>query len=153
MKRLAALLAVLLCLVASSALAQRIECPVGGFSVTLPDHFVEGSLDPDRNPELCFYWYGKKLTVLGYASWMGEVADSDLFQVLAGNEEDPVMLYINDMQMSYSYSEDPDASRITITYSWMDRGNKVTLYFDFEDPSVEETVNSIIYSISFDAGH
>ena len=42
-----------------------------------------------------------------------------------------------------------------VTYTWMDRGNSVTLEFNYSasDESVQNTVNSIINSIRFDAGH
>ena len=151
-KRAAAfLLALALCLSLSSALAQRVDCPEGGFSVTLPDHFVWEPASGDA--DLCFYWHGKKLTVLGYASYLGEFAGSDLFEVLTGNETDYGWKTINGMNMYYTRTE--EFGSVTITYQWMDRGNNVTLSFSYsaDDASVLSTVNSIMSSISFDAGH
>ena len=73
MKRIAGmLLALVLFLCSSAALAQRAESPVGGFSVTLPDHFVEEEVFPGS--DLCFWWHGTKLTVQAYAIYQGEVA-------------------------------------------------------------------------------
>ena len=152
MKRIAGLILVMVLVFSlSSALAQRISCPDGGFTVTLPDHFVEESTGGD--PELCFYWHGSKLTVQGYVSYLGEVAGSDLFEVLTGDEQESGSKTINGMNMIYSLTQ--YGSDITIMYSWMDRGNNVTLYFQYssENSSVRSTVKSIMNSISFDAGH
>ena len=57
------------------------------------------------------------------------------------------------MQMFYTRSETPGG--ICISYTWMDRGNSVTMEFTYspEESSVINTVNSIINSIRFDAGH
>ena len=152
MKRIAGLILVMVLVFSlSSALAQRISCPDGGFTVTLPDHFVEESTGGD--PELCFYWHGSKLTVQGYVSYLGEVAGSDLFEVLTGDEQESGSKTINGMNMIYSLTQ--YGSDITVMYSWMDRGNNVTLYFQYssENSSVRSTVKSIMNSISFDAGH
>ncbi len=152
MKRIAGLILVMVLVFSlSSALAQRISCPDGGFTVTLPDHFVEESTGGD--PELCFYWHGSKLTVQGYVSYLGEVAGSDLFEVLTGDEQESGSKTINGMNMIYSLTQDD--SEVTIMYSWMDRGNNVQLYFTYsaDDSSVRSTVKSIMNSISFDAGH
>ena len=152
MKRLIGLLLiVLLVFPLSAAMAQRVDCATGGFSVRLPDHFVEESVSGD--PDLCFYWHGKKLTVLGYASYLGEFAGSDLFEVLTGNETDYGWKTINGMNMYYTRTE--EFGSVTITYQWMDRGNNVTLSFSYsaDDASVLSTVNSIMSSISLDAGH
>lgn len=154
MKRLTGLLlAVMLVFSLSAALAQKIDCPVGGFSLVLPDHFVEEPYDQELDPELCFYWHGKKLAVQAYVSYQGEVAGSDLFQVLTGNEEEAGPVVINRMDMLYARTQVD--SEICIMYTWMDRGNNVTLYFYYsaDEPSVLKTVNSIISSIAFDAGH
>ncbi|MCR5567344.1 MAG: hypothetical protein K6F61_10870 [Clostridiales bacterium] len=150
MKRLAGLLLVLALVFAlSAALADRQPCETGGFSVKLPDHFVE---EPGNySSDLCFYWHGNKLTVQAYAIYQGEVTET--FEVLTGNETDSGYVTINGMRMFYTRSE--DASGICITYTWMDRGNSVTMEFSYsaDDPSVENTVKSIINSIRFDAGH
>ena len=150
MKRIAGLLlALLLVLCVSAALAQRAECPVGGFSVTLPDHFVEEPVFPGS--DLCFYWHGNKLTVQAYAIYQGEVAET--FEVLTGNETESGYVNIVGVPMFYTRSEEPGG--ICISYTWMDRGNSVTMEFTYspDDPSVISTVESIIGSISFDAGH
>ena len=152
MKRLAGLLLVLVVAFSlSAAQAQQVECPVGGFSVKLPDHFVEESVSGD--PELCFYWHGNKLTVQAYVSYQGEVAGSDLFQVLTGSETDYGSRVINGMEMYYTRAE--EYGNVVITYTWMDRGNSVSMEFTYsaDDSSVIDTVNSIINSIRFDAGH
>ena len=65
MKRLAGLLLILMLVCSlSPALAQTAECPAGGFSVWMPDHFEEVQPDPLSDPDQCFYWHGKKLAVL-----------------------------------------------------------------------------------------
>ena len=153
MKRFAVLmLALVLVFSCTAALAQQqVDCPVGGFSLVLPDQFREGPLDPVTNPELCLYWYTRdnSLSIQAYASYLGEIAFSDLFQVLDGSEKVSGELYINDMRMMYARTE------TSILYSWMDRGNNVTIYFIFtaNDPSVLNTVDEIMSSITFDAGH
>ena len=152
MKRLIGVLLILIMAFSfSAALAQRAESPDGGFSVNLPDHFVEEPVN--GYSDLCFYWHGKKLKVQGYASYQGEVAGSNLFQVLTGEETDYGTKVINGMEMMYARTEDD--STVCITYTWMDRGNCVTLEFNYSasDESVQNTVNSIINSIRFDAGH
>lgn len=150
MKRLAGLLLALLFVFSlSSALALRAECPVGGFSVSLPDHFTEES--SSGVPDLCFYWHGNKLTVLAYASYQGEVAE--IPEVFTGNETESGYRTINGMRMFYTRSE--AGGQIDVTYTWMDRGNSVTMEFSWSssDSSVQGTVDSIINSIRFDAGH
>ena len=150
MKRIAGLLLTLvLVLCLSGALAQRAECPVGGFSVTLPDHFVEEPVA--SGSDLCFWWHGTKLTVQAYAIYQGEVAET--FEVLTGDETESGYVTVNGMQMFYTRSETPDC--ICLSYNWMDRGNSVTMEFTWspEDSSVISTVNSIMGSIRFDAGH
>ena len=152
MKRIVALvLVMLLVFLCSAALAQRVECPVGGFSLTIPDHFSEGPVSPGS--DLWFSWRGNKLTVQVYVSYQGEVSLSDLFVVLTGNETEDRFVKINGMDMRLIRSEDPGS--ICVSYTWMDRGNSVTMEFTWspDDPSVSSTVNSIINSISFDAGH
>lgn len=150
MKRLTGLLLVLaLAFSLSAALADRVPCETGGFSVKLPDHFVE---EPGYyGSDLCFYWHGNKLTVLGYVSYQGEV--SETFEVLTGDETASEYVTINGMKMLYTRSE--TSGNVSITYTWMDRGNSVTMEFTYsaDDPSVENTVKSIINSIRFDAGH
>ena len=153
MKKVTGLLLVMVMILSlSSALAQRVECPVGGFSIKLPDHFKEESTDYG-DPDLCFYWHGKKLTVQAYASYQGEISNSDLFQVLTGYETDYGTKTINGMEMMYSRTE--EYGDIRISYTWMDRGNSVTMDFTYsaDDTSVLDTVHSIINSIRFDAGH
>ena len=153
MKRLTGcLLAVLMVFFLSVALAQRVSCPDGGFSVKLPDHFVEEPLG-GGDPELCFWWHGTKLTVQAYVAYQGEIAGSDLFQVLDGSETEYGTMRYNGMEMQYIRTEEYGNTRMS--YTWMDRGNSVTLEFSFstEDSSVLDTVKSIMNSISFDAGH
>ncbi len=154
MRRTAAvvILAVLLCLLLNTALAQTVSCPVGGFSFTLPDHFSEQPLSRD-DPELCLYWKGKKMSILAYASYLGEVAGSDLFQVLTGTETDSGSIVMNGMNMLYATGA--DGSTAYLMYSWMDRGNNVTLYFYYPegDDSCLSSANRIMNSIAFDAGH
>ena len=152
MKRLIGILLVVLMVFSlSAAMAQRVECATGGFSVELPDHFTEEPVSGD--PDLCFYWHGNKLTVQAYASYQGEIAGSDLFEVLTGTETESGYVSINGMSMLYSRTE--ESGDVIISYTWMDRGNSVTLEFTYsaDESSVEKTVNSIINSIQFDAGH
>ena len=154
MRRTAAvlMLAVLFCLLCCPALAQTVSCPVGGFSLSIPDHFVEQPLSPG-DPDLCFYWAGNKMQVIAYASYLGEVAGSDLFQVLTGSETDTGTIVMNGMNMLYATGTEGGADYLM--YSWMDRGNNVTLYFYYPagDASCIDTANRIMNSISFDAGH
>ena len=153
MRRFAGLLLTLiLAFTLSAALAQRVECPQGGFSVNLPDHFWSEALDPG-DPDLCFNWRGNKLTVHAYASYQGEVALSDLFQVLTGAETESGYININGMEMFRARTE--EYGTVTLTYTWMDRGNSVSLEFswDASESSVQKTVDSIINSVRFDSGH
>ena len=152
MKRFAALMLImLLVLSCSAALAELVSCPVGGFSLNLPDQFREMPLDSARDPQLCLYWRtgDGSLSIQAYADYMGEVAYSDLFQVLDGTEKESGEININGMRMLYARTD------TYIMYSWMDRGNNVSLYFNYsrDDASVRSTVESIIWSVSFDAGH
>ena len=152
MKRFAGIFVIVLLVFSlSAALAQKVECTTGGFSVKLPDHFVEEAVSGD--PDLCFYWHGNKLTVQGYASYQGEIAGSDLFEVLTGSETESGYVTINGMNMLYARTE--EYGDVIISYTWMDRGNSVTLEFTYsaEETSVQKTVTSIINSIQFDAGH
>ena len=156
MKRLAGFLLVLAIVFSlSAALAQWVDCPVGGFSVSLPDHFTEEIIDPYQAPDLCFFWHGKKLTVQAYISYQGEVAGSDLFQVLTGYETEYGPVVVNGMNMLYARTEEDWSGQVRITYTWMDRGNNVSLEFTYsqDEPEVLKTVNDIIGSITFDAGH
>ena len=149
MKRLTGVLLVLVMVFSlSAALAQRAECSQGGFSVNLPDHFKESP--SSYGADLCFRWHGKKLNVQGYASYQGEYSNADLFQVLTGDETDYGQVTVNGMNMLYTRTEED--GDVIISYTWMDRGNEVTLEFTYaaEDTSVQNTVNSIINSISFD---
>ena len=147
------LLALVLIFSVSTALAaQRVECSTGGFSVSLPDKFVEEACFGD--PDLCFYWHGDMLTVQAYVSYQGEVAGSDLFQVLTGYETDYGTVSINGMTMLYTRTE--EYGSICISYTWMDRGNQVSMEFSYDaddESAVQRARNSIINSISFDAGH
>lgn len=155
MKRPAMFLALVLgsLLLFPSALALKASCPAGGFSLSLPDSFTEQPFSPSDDPELCFYWRGEGMTVLAYASYLGEVAPSSLFQVLTGNETDSGMVTVRGMQMVYGAGSDSTGSYLM--YSWMDRGNNVTLYFYYApgDDSARSAVDRIIHSIAFDAGH
>lgn len=146
------ILAFLLCLLSGAALAQTVSCPVGGFSFVLPDHFSEQPLQP-ADPDLCLYWKGSKMSVLAYASYLGEVAGSDLFQVLNGTETDSGAVTVNGMNMLYASGV--DGGTAYLMYSWMDRGNNVTLYFYYPagDDSCLDSASRIMKSISFDAGH
>ena len=81
------------------------------------------------------------------------MAGSDMFEVLTGSEIDSGYVNINGMNMLYSRTE--EYGDVIISYTWMDRGNSVTMEFTYsgEESSVLKTVNSIINSIQFDAGH
>ena len=150
MRRFAGMLLIMVLVLSFSvAIAQKAECPVGGFSVELPDHFVEEPQYYDS--ELCFFWHGEKLTVLAYASYQGEV--DEIPEVFTGNETETGYKSVNGMRMFYTRSE--AGGKIDITYTWMDRGNSVTMEFTYsaDDPSVQRTVDSVISSIRFDAGH
>ena len=152
-KRIAGwLLALVIIFSFSAASAQKVTCYIGGFSVKLPDSFVEGSFE-NADPDLCFYWHGKRLTVQAYCAYQGEIGISDLFVVLTGNETEDRYVTIHGMDMRCIRSE--DGSDISVMYTWMDRGNNVSLYFYYaaDDPTVQEYVDSIMNSISFDIGY
>ena len=87
----------------------------------------------------------------GSAGPTGEVAE--IFEVLTGSETESGYVNTNGMRMFYTVSE--EGGSVVISYTWMDRGNSVTMEFTYaaNDPSVRKTVNSIIGSIRFDAGH
>ena len=146
-------LLLLLALLLPAARAQEASCPVGGFSLDLPDSFSRKSASSPADPDLCFFWKSSKLTIQGYASYLGEVAGSDLFQILAGSETDTGMVTVNGMQMLYAAGSDSGGPYIM--YSWMDRGNNVTLYFYYKegDSSARSRIRKIMRTISFDAGH
>ena len=149
MKRIpGVLLALVLVFSVTAAFAQRAECAVGGFSVKLPDHFVEET-DNFGDPDLCFYWHGNMLTVQAYV-----IAGSDLFQVLTGYETDYGTVSINGTNMFYTRTE--EYGSVCIAYSWMDRGNCVTMEFSYaadDESSVQRSIKSIINSVSFDVGY
>ena len=146
------LLAVFLSFAFGTALAQTVSCPAGGFSISLPDHFTQQPLS-SADPDLCLHYRGNRMTVVAYASYLGEVAGTDLFQVLTGNETASGMVNRNGMSMLYASGT--DASGAWLMYSWMDRGNNVTLYFYYPagDSACADTAESIMNSIAFDAGH
>ena len=154
MKRIpGVLLALVLVFSVSAALAQRAECAVGGFSVNLPDHFVEEAYN-FGDPDLCFYWHGNMLTVQAYVTDQGEVAGSDLFQVLTGYETDYGTVSINGTNMLYTRTE--EYGSVCITYTWMDRDNCVSMEFSYaadDESSVQRSIKSIINSVSFDVGN
>lgn len=140
------------CLSFSPALAQRKPCPVGGFSLDLPDSFTEQPLSGEA-PDLCFYWKSDRLSIQAYVLYLGEVAGSDLFQVLTGSETDSGTASWGGVNMLYASGV--DAGGAYRLYSWMDRGNNVTLYFYYTegDASAPGIINDIMGTISFDAGH
>ena len=154
MKRIAAFLLLLIMLAAvTSACAVKASCPAGGFSLKLPDGFREHSFSSSDDPDLCFWWSGNGLAIQAYAVYLGEVAGSDLFQVLTGNESESGMTSVNGISMLYAAGR--DASGPYMMYSWMDRGNNVTLYFCATggDASALSGVKKIMRTIAFDAGH
>jgi hypothetical protein len=153
MKRLAGLLLILMLVCSlSPALAQTAECPAGGFSVWMPDHFEEVQPDPLSDPDQCFYWHGKKLAVLGYVTFQGQVSLTDLPQVLTGSETESGYVSFNGMDMLYVRSE--EFGNVRITYTWMSGEYSVTLEFIYsaEEASVQKTVDQIINSITFGIG-
>ena len=148
MKRIAVfLLALIIVFSLSAALAQRVSCVDGGFSLNLPDQFSRQQVGGD--PELCFHWSDGSMDIMAYVSYQGEVAGSDLFQVFDGSETDYGTKTIGGVSMKYILSEG------SISYTWMDRGNSVTMEFIYPagDSSALDTAKSIIKSIRFDAGH
>ncbi len=152
-RRMLILLVLLVCCLSfSTALAGRKPCPVGGFSLNLPDSFTEQPLSGEA-PDLCFYWKSDKLSIQAYVLYLGEVAGSDLFQVLTGSETESGTVSLAGVNMLYASGVDAlGAYRL---YSWMDRGNNVTLYFYYKegDASAPGIINDIMGTISFDAGH
>ena len=125
MKRLTGLLLLLaLVFTLSAALADRQPCETGGFSVKLPDHFVE---EPGYyGSDLCFYWHGNKLTVLAYVSYQGEV--SETFEVLTGEETDSRPVTVNGMKMLYTRSETPSGISITYIYTFLYSGKGILVF-------------------------
>ena len=146
-QRLAATLALLVLVVPVYASAAQVaSTQVGGFSLTLPDRFAPQSYSQDEAPD-------HSISIQAYAVYLGEVAGSDLFQVLTGSETDSGLITLNGMPMLYAAGADLNGSYFM--YSWMDRGNNVTLYFYYPegDRSSRETIENIMSSIQFDAGH
>lgn len=148
MKRFAAILLAVVCMCfLSAALAQTADCPAGGFSVWVPDHFESVQPDPLSDPSLSFYWHGNKLAVVAYVSAQ---AGSNDVQVFTGNEVEYGPVTVNGREMYYIKAK--EFGKITISYQWMDqsRGNSVTLEFTYyaDDPA-QSTVERIINSISF----
>lgn len=153
MKRIAALLlTTALVLTLSSALARKAECPSGGFSLKLPDSFEEQPLD-SGDPDMCFYWENGSITIVGYRYYQGEIPGSSVFQVTTGNESADETVTVRGKQMHRDTGTDSFGTYIM--YTWMDRGNSVTLYFYYPkgDSSARKSVENIMFSISFDAGH
>jgi len=154
MKRFNALmLALLLVFCCAAALAQTAECPAGGFSVWVPDHFEEVQIDPLFGPDLCFYWHGKKLAIQAYNSAQ---AGSDLFQVLTGREKEYGSVTVNGMDMLYALTE--EFGNVCISYTWMNEalGCSISLEFTYsakDRDDVQKTVDKVIQSISFDSGY
>ena len=149
MKRFVALLLAVVCMCfLSAAVAQTADCPAGGFTVWVPDHFESVQIDPLFDPDLCFYWHGNKLAVQAYIS---SQSGSDLFQVLTGNEEEYGPITVNGREMLYSMSK--EFGKIRISYSWMDQGRAISVTLEFtysaDDPDVKKTVDKIINSIKF----
>lgn len=146
-------LALFLCFsVLSPALAQTVSCPVGGFSLELPDSLTEQPLSAE-DPDLCLRWEGGGLSVQAYASYLGEVAGSDLFQILDGTETESGTVSFGGMNMIFASGT--DFSVAYRMYSWMDRGNNVILYFYYPegDTSGPAAAEAVMETISFDAGH
>ena len=158
MKRIpGVLLALVLVFSVSAALAQRAECAVGGFSVNLPDKFVEEACFGD--PDLCFYWHGDMLHVRAYSEFItSEGGISDFIDVRPGYETDYGTVSINGTNMLYIRTEENGS--ICITYSWiamvMDRAVCNTMEFSYDaddESSVQRSIKSIINSVSFDVGY
>ncbi len=149
----AALALLVLAVPVFASAAQVASTPVGGFSLTLPDRFAPQSYSQDEAPDLCFFWRDNSISIQAYAVYLGEVAGSDLFQVLTGSETDSGLITLNGMPMLYAAGSDLNGNYFM--YSWMDRGNNVTLYFYYPegDRSARETIENIMASILFDAGH
>ena len=149
MKRFAAILLAAVCAFSfSAAQALTADCPAGGFSVWVPDHFESVQIDPLFDQDLCFYWHGNKLAVQAYVSAQ---SGSDLFQVLTGSEEEYGPVSINGREMLYSMAK--EFGKIRISYSWMDQGRAISVTLEFtysaDDPDVKKTVDKIINSIKF----
>lgn len=142
----ALLLAALLVLSLSSALAQDAFCETGGFTLTLPDSFSMIPPQPADDPELCFNWRSGNITLQGYAVPMGKKAKlKDLFQVLSEDVTDYGTLTINRQDMLYARGKDDYGSYYQ--YSWLHNGTRIDLYFYYEGKDAILTIDDIIHSL------
>ena len=134
------LLSVCLLLCVASASAQTVSCPSGGFTMTLPDRFMDVPRTSLDDPDLVLH-------MTDYVSYAGA---STGFQVLTGNEIEYGMVNVGGMDMFYARGLDAQGN--WITYSWMEAMDSVTIYFvwsgndDAALPLISEVMNSVVFS-------
>ena len=142
----ALLLAALLLISAASALAQDAVCATGGFSLTLPDSFVQVPPQPTDDPELCFRWQGGNITIEGFAVPMGKkVKLKDLYQILTDDVTDYGNLTINRQDMLYARGQDDFGTYNQ--YSWLNNGTRIDLYFYYTGKDSLLTIDDIIHTL------
>ena len=147
MRKLIASLLFLSCLFcAVSGLAQTVECPSAGISLTLPDRFYEIPHLPMDDPNLVLRYTDNAIDLAIYVSYAGSGSS---FTVLTGNETEYGPVTINGMNMQYARGRDEYGPYAT--YSWTNAQNAVTLSFVWtgDDEAALSVISDIMYSITF----
>ena len=148
MKRLTGiLLIVLLVFSLSAAMAQRVECATGGFSVKLPDHFVEEAVSGD--PDLCLLLQDENISLSVYVSDAGGLLP-DAFEVFTGDETESGTVVFGGVEMTYVAGQSSEGNyRI---YTWLDRRNQVQFYFliTANRKASRKTIDSVMNSLEFE---
>ena len=141
------LLSVCLLLCVASASAQTVSCPSGGFTMTLPDRFMDVPRTSLDDPDLVLHMTDDVVNLTVYVSYAGA---STGFQVLTGNEIEYGTVNVGGMDMFYARGLDAQGN--WITYSWMEAMDSVTIYFvwsgndDAALPLISEVMNSVVFS-------
>ena len=147
MKKLVASLLFLSCLFcAISGLAQTVNCPSAGFSLTIPDTFIEIPHLPMDDPNLVLRYTDNAMDLAVYVSYAGSGSP---FMVLTGNEVECATVNVSGTEMAYARGFDEYGPYAT--YSWMRAQDAVTLYFVWSgsDDAALRVINDIMYSITF----
>ena len=147
MKKLVASLLFLSCLFcAVSGLAQTVNCPSAGFSLTIPDTFIEIPHLPMDDPNLVLRYTDNAMDLAVYVSYAGSGSP---FMVLTGNEVECATVNVSGTEMAYARGFDEYGPYAT--YSWNRDRNAVTLCFVWtgSDEAALSLISEIMSSISF----
>lgn len=147
MKRLLASLLFLSCLLCTvSGLAQTVDCPSAGFTLTIPDTFNEIPHLPMDDQNLVLRYSDGTVDLAVYVSYAG--ANSP-FMVLTGDEIEYGPVVINGMDMQYARGKDEYGPYAT--YSWLRAQDAVTLCFVWsgKDDAALALIDDIMSSIIF----